>query len=343
MARPLRAATERVAGAEPRWDHVGVRARVAAAAVVLILLGAPPGEACDSTACLSATRGLRGSLRQGGLRLDLSYRFADQTDRLAGAGSTSTVLRPYVEVDTGRLYPGWHEDESARERFLQADVEYGFTDRLSAWAALPVLADRSSVGTDEVCRYGYGARGIGDLALGLRHRHAVRGGSLVLSGGVEFPTGDSRRRYSLDTAVLEPMVQPGTGSTDVLLAASYSRLALGLDWTASASVQHNTTNGYEYRFGREHIIAVSAGSRIRGRLSASLQVKGAERLRSVFAGQPVPSTGNRAVWLNPGLRFDGPAGTSLYGILQVAAWRHVNEQQLATRTGFLTGLSWTRR
>ncbi|HEX6739792.1 MAG TPA: hypothetical protein VF310_16045, partial [Vicinamibacteria bacterium] len=65
-------------------------------AVALALGAGRTASACDSTTCLLATRGQSGLLRKGALRVDLSVRQANLTDRMRGGTEIDRVLRPKV-------------------------------------------------------------------------------------------------------------------------------------------------------------------------------------------------------------------------------------------------------
>jgi hypothetical protein len=52
---------------------------VATVAAVVFLGGGRPARACDSRSCALVTRGAAGTLPRGALRIDLSFRYADQT------------------------------------------------------------------------------------------------------------------------------------------------------------------------------------------------------------------------------------------------------------------------
>jgi hypothetical protein len=46
-------------------------------------------------------------------------------------------------------------------------------------------------------------------------------------------------------------------------------------------------------------------------------------------------------YLTPALNYEAPGGVSVYGYLQLPAYRYVNDMQLAPRAAVLTGLSKT--
>lgn len=100
------------------------------------------------------------------------------------------------------------------------------------------------------------ARGIGDASLLLNYvlfdtgdslRHPWRH-TLTLGGGVKLPSGKHNLKDQ-EGALLNPNLQPGTGSTDYFVSATYT-LRKGF-WGLSADGQArlNTANRKDYRYG----------------------------------------------------------------------------------------------
>jgi hypothetical protein len=316
---------------------------LAALAIGVLLL---PGRAqpCDSTGCLLTTKGDTGLLRRGGVRIDVSYRSTSLDTPLSGSTRVGEVRRPWADTVRGQLWESFHRDDAASERFLQMDAAYGVTSRISAFASAPLMAHRSfriMHGTLSPEAYDYNTRGLGDVVTGLRV--GVLGGprSLVGSLAVKLPTGDSQVLAPGVGLILDPMGQPGSGSTDLVASAQYSWPWRGLSWAASASRQQTTTNAQDYRYGNESILSLSASRPLKGPVTASLQVKGFHKSRSVFLGQRVPSTGGAMVYLTPGLRLAASGGVSFYAVAPVPVYRYVYENQLGPSAGILLGAAKT--
>jgi hypothetical protein len=325
-----------------------MRGRLVPAAVAATLaaaaLPAAPARACDSSSCALVTRGAGGTLPKGALRVDLSFRFADQTRPFAGGDETASVLRPKVDFEHGLILAGYHREAGGRERFLQTDLAYGLTSRATMYLSIPLLIQRAyDVSHGGSFERRTTTRGAGDLLLGMQFGVlAGPGGTLVAKAAVKSPTGNSRLINSYDRSINEPTLQPGTGSLDFVAGADFSRKkVLGLDWTLSASYQANTTNDLDYRFGNDAIASVGVSRALFRGLSGTLQVKGWRKGRSTFLGDPVPATGGTLVYVTPGVRVAAPADMSAYAFVQVPAYRFVNEAQLTPRVALLVGWSKT--
>jgi hypothetical protein len=338
-----------------------VRLLAGAATFALAPLLAPgAATACGSANCVLVTRGDGGSLRKGAWRVDLAYRHMDQDRRLFGgdplqvAGDPDpAVLRPRLDDQRRVLDPGYHHEFASRGRFAQADLSYGATSRLTLVASLPLMASRQ---TDHLfypgaatanhthtgllpSRQDFRTSGLGDAQVSARY--ALRP-SLLLAAAVQLPTGrtDFLDEYGLPA---DPMHQPGTGALGLIVSATTTgRLPWSAAWALTGSYQRNLENGRGYRFGDDFVAQASA-SRLVGRgVAATVQLKGQHLRRNRFWGQPSPSTGGTLATVSPGLRWRGPAGTAVYGAVQLPLYQYVNEGQLGVRTVLTMGVSFSR-
>jgi hypothetical protein len=317
--------------------------------VVALLLAAalaPSLPACDSTGCLLVTRSASGLLPRKGFRVDLSLRASDDRQLMSGSDTATRVTRPKVDFENGIVRPGFHQDLGGRSRFLQLDAGYGLTGWTTLVASAPVATQRSyDVGHPPGLTETYETWGLGDTLVGVRHAVvATAGTSVVLGAGVELPTGEFRLvspQALFDVGVLDPMLQPGSGSWDVLLTAQASRRLRtgGLDLTGAFSYQANTTNDLGYSYGDDAIASLALARPIAPRLRASLQLKWARRGRSEYQGQGVLSTGGSIVYATPGIVATLPARLALYFFLPVPVYRYVNETQVAPRLSLVVGMA----
>jgi hypothetical protein len=313
----------------------------------LALLPAAPGSACDSSSCLLQTRGQNGLLGKGSVRVDVSFRHTPMTALLSGSDHVDRVLRPKIDFEDRRLVPGFHNELGGTDNFLQLDVAYGLGTRSSLFFSMPLVASRDfDIGHPPVLRETFTTTGNGDALVGLRYGlHQGAAGSLVASVGVEVPSG----KHTLvspanraDRGILDPMLQPGTGSADLVGTLQYGRRLSG-SWstTVAASYQVYTTNDLDYRAGSDAILSATLSRPLFGTLGASLQVKAAHKGRGRYLDEDVPGTGGRFVYLTPGLNVRAPGQLSVWGYVVTPLYRYVNEQQLGPRAGIVVGVSRT--
>jgi hypothetical protein len=292
------------------------------------------------------TRSAGGLLPRGTWRLDLSLRATDDSLLMSGSDTAARVTRPKVDFEHGIVRPGFHQDLGGSSRFLQVDAGYGLTGRTTLLASAPVVTHRSyDVGHPPVLTENYETWGPGDTLVGVRHALvATADESVVVGVGVEMPTGESRLvspEALFDIGVLDPMLQPGSGSWDLLLNAQCSRRLTnaGLDLTGTLSYQANTTNDLGYSYGDDAIASLALAHPLAQRLRASLQLKWAHRGGSEYRGEGVESTGGIIVYAIPGLVTTLPARLSLYLFLPVPVYRYVNETQVAPRLSLVVGMA----
>jgi hypothetical protein len=284
---------------------------------------------------MSANRTAGEILPVGRWNVGVSYRYSDLSAKRAGSVAVDEVRRPYVSLADGIVYPGFHDDYRNTEQFVQLDLAYGLGRNSTAYLSSTLVADRFTQGGDEVCFNPYGARGLGDLVVGLRHRGGPSRLPFVVGAGMKIPTGSSAVPERIGDAVLEPMVQPGSGSWDPILSLS---AAPSRYLSLSLSHQATGTNEFGYRFGNETVVAATSTRRIARSLTGTLQVRSVFRGRSQLGAERIASTGGFGFYLSPGLNVS-LRGMNAYVLPTIPLYRHVNEAQLAMRGAVLVGVS----
>jgi hypothetical protein len=302
---------------------------------------ARPIQACDTSSCSLVSRGQNGLVAKGDFRVDLSYRHTDESIGLVGGRSSQEIRRPKVALEQGALWPGFHREIGGRDAFLQLDLAYGLAAGTTVLASVPLIADRSyTVAHVGIPEQRYGTRGPGDALLGVRQT-LVKG--LVGGLSVKLPTARYRTVGDVGGTILDPTLQPGSGSWDVAGSLQHGgRIARwAVDWSIAGSHQVNTENSLGYRFGNLTLAALSGSRRVAGPLGVSLQMKFVHEARHEFRGERVPSSGSRFLYVAPGFRLGLPDRAALYGLVQLLPYRHVNETQLAPRSSLLLGIQKT--
>jgi hypothetical protein len=321
-------------------DRLDPKPLVLAFAAVAVLARGAPAAACDSSSCALLTRGQSGTLARGAFRVDLSFRYTDEDAKRQGSQAVGDVYVPKVAFTYGSIWPAFHRETEASESFVQMDLGYGLTSRLSLEASLPLYARREHTIAHFGLTQRYLTQGIGDTLLGARFALRPR---LVAGFAMQVPTGRHRLDGDFDGSILDPSLQPGSGAVGFVgtLQQTGRIASLGLGWSVAASYQANMRSDLDYRFGNAAILTLNLSRPVAGRLSASLQGKLFHQTRSVYLTQDVPSTGMTFFYLTPALHVEVPGGVSLYGYLQLPAYRYVNDMQLAPRAAVLTGVSKT--
>jgi hypothetical protein len=316
-------------------------ARVLVGTAFAAVAAAPPVGACDSTGCLMLTRGFGGVLPKGGWNVDFSYRYADQSQPLSGREPTDFVSRPRVDRARGLLIANYHRDIDGVDRGFQLEAGWGAGARSTVYVSAPVLSLKSHEIGHAALVTDYDTWGFGDVVVGARQSIALPfAGSAMLGLGLKLPTGETSLIDSFDNQPLDPVLQPGTGSWDLLFSGLYTRSFSSprLDVTLQGSYQANTTNDHHYRFGNEAIASLGLSRPLGSSFALSAQAKWMHEGRDRFRGLDVPSSGSSYVYLTAGLRFFRGA-FSYYAVAQLPVYRYVNEAQLAPRAGLVAGVS----
>lgn len=332
-----------------------------ACALALAALFPHPVDACSTTGCVLVARGEAGTVARGAWRLDTTLRYSDNDRglyghdplRVSGVDDPPT-LRPLVDDETGRLSNNYHQERALRSRVVQADLGRGITDRLTLVLSVPLFTERtvdhsiSEAVHDPNHRDLNGApaearlttSGLGDVQLNARY--VLRRG-LAGSLGVQVPTGDDDRLDELGRRA-DPMLQPGTGAFALVAGVSMAgRVAsTTATWSAAASYQRNTESGRGYRFGDDAYLLGTVSRPVWRAFSGALTVKAQATARNTFHGAESASTGGRAVFVAPGLRWRGPRGLGVFASVQAPVYQHVNEGQLGARVIVSTGVSVSR-
>jgi outer membrane putative beta-barrel porin/alpha-amylase len=316
------------------------RIRWLLALAVVGAAGAAPALACDSSSCALLTRGQSGTLPKGAFRLDLSFRYTEEDVKLEGSQAVADVYVPKVAFTYGSIWPAFHREIHASESFLQMDLGYGVTSRLSLNTSVPLFTQREHTVAHFGLTQRYATQGIGDVLVGARFSVRPR---LAAGFAVSMPTGRHRLDGDFDGSILDPSLQPGSGAFGYVgtLQQTGRLAALELGWSVAASYQANMRNDLDYRFGNAAILTLNLRRPVVGKLSASLQGKLFYQTHNVYLARDVPSTGMTVFYVTPALHYDAPGGVSAYAYLQLPSYRYVNDMQLAPRAAVLTGLSKT--
>lgn len=165
--------------------------------------------------------------------------------------------------------------------------------------------------------------------------------NLALLGGLKLPTGSSKLRNT-SNQLAERSLQPGTGSTDLLLGISHhGRLDGSHSWFAQALWQHALHDHDAYRPGDQVGIDLGWRYAFSDTFSATLQLNAQVRGRDKGANAEPQDSGSRLVNLSPGVTYALSRETQLYAFLQLPVYAYVNGVQLIASRNFAVG--WSQR
>ncbi len=314
--------------------------------VCLGILSASTAHAsCGSTACAINTNWDEHSVSRPGLSIDLRE-FYSRADQLRSGSSK-------IAADTANN--GEVENLRTINRITTLSADYTADEHWGVVTSIPyVTRDHNHnlgpyTGSVPAGYESFNAKALGDIKIVGRYRWTLNEAEHSGAGikfGLKLNTG--RRDFTLDTGVRpnEVTLQPGNGSTDLILGAFWNQVTPGnaLSWFAQGSLQSSVRHDAEFRPGNQ--INLDAGTRYAfGRdLSGLLQLNAQWNATDSGASAALtaagdPSSGGRFVALTPGLIYAIATGTNLYGLLQLPLYQYVNGEQLTASKSVTVGIN----
>lgn len=303
------------------------------AALALPLLPALAAASCGASFCpLNTQWEVQGQSSAPGLRLDLRQEYIDQ-DQLRSGRDTVAV---------GQL-PAHHDELETLNRNTLLGLDYG-GDGWGVALTLPwVNRDHRHIhhhmGTDHLETWQL--EGAGDARLLGRLDAGVDG--LQWLGGLKLPTGEYDEANA-DGDVAERGLQPGTGTTDLLLGAGWHRhlpaqgMSVFVQGLGQAPVQERQDFRPGWQLGLDAGLRKAMGSRFSLMAQLNAVARGREHGQE---GEPDDS-GNRLLFLSPGASLQLSPSLQVYAFLQQPLYQHVNGVQLTADQAFSAGISWRR-
>lgn len=332
----------------------------ALAAVPLILFAGAAGASCGSASCtLMTDRYAEGSAEpHRGFSFDLRVERVVQ-DRLRGSAPADAHHDDEEAPESARaarmrpLHGDGEGEGTEVERYTKninttLGLAYGFDESWSLQLRLPVihrdhrhdLVDEADGELIEAETWRFTR--LGDAQLLLRRAFASPESALsvALYGGLKLPTGPYRVANA-EGVRAERSLQPGTGTTDVVLGGALRQAlspADALVGQASVTAALAERAGFkpgvraDLSGGWSHAFTPSFGSVVQ----LNLRYRGRDR-----GDEAEPDrSGSTTVDVSPGLTFSPSPGSTLYAYLQLPVHREVNGQQLVARYAFALG--WTQ-
>jgi len=286
-------------------------------------------EACDY--CL-ISQGISPLLVQNGAGLKISQRYTRLDNVYSGDD----------KVDN----PG------VKEQYWTTELSafYGFTERFLVLLNVPLRKTRGDGelvqgpgGQPESEHSTGGATGLGDVSVLGRYtvytRHTLDSTTLLAGAlGVKLPTG-STSQHNNQGEYLDAHLQPGTGSTDLLLGVSANhvmrRYSVSANLLASVTGEGETGDS-SHRFGDSLNYDVTGKYRVSSSLTDqssnelffALGVNGEYRRREKLDGDTVPDSGGHTVYLTPGIQYVAGRHWVFESTWQYAVYHDLNETQL---------------
>ncbi|HUP94428.1 MAG TPA: transporter [Burkholderiales bacterium] len=294
---------------------------------------------CGSAFCMVNTNwNLQGLAPEPGLRLDLRFEYIDQDQPV-----TASRRIGFGEI---RRH---HDELRTINRNWLATLDYTFNQDWGVAITLPLLHPthehiHNHGGAQLLERWDFTR--VGDTRV-LGRRQWMRENTekqqlsfFGLSFGLKLPTGDFDVRNAAG-ALAERSLQPGTGTTDLLLGAFYSHVvpAFSSSWFVQTLWQTPLDYRADYRSGRRLSLDVGYRYEATDRIGLMLQLNTLYRSRDAGRESEPDDTGGRFVYLSPGVSYAVAKNAQIYAFVQKPLYQHVNGVQLTADWSALAGFS----
>ena len=294
---------------------------------------------CGSAFCLVNTNwGAQGVWTEPGWRADLRYEYINQDQPRAGSQN----------VAIGQI-PQHHDEVQTLNRNVFATLDYGFSDQWGVSTIVPWIDrqhDHIHNHHGEKLLESWDFSDLGDVRVAGRYqtsfenKDALRLSFAGLIGGLKLPTGKTDVKNA-DGETAERSLQPGTGTTDLIVGA-YFRQALGMldsSWFAQVAAQFPLNSSQGYKPGQQVLVDVGGRWEATDRLGLMLQLNAIWKARDSGAEAEPEDSGGRWAFVSPGIAFAITKGVSVYAFVQLPIYQYVNGVQLVASRAYAAGVS----
>ncbi|MHB1084660.1 MAG: hypothetical protein ACYCZA_07455 [Thiobacillus sp.] len=265
-------------------------------------------------------------------------------------GQMEYIKQDQLRAGTKKVSPAGitthHEEVKTLNRNALLGLEYGFAPDWSIGLVLPYtnrahLHVHHHMGTPIPEAWQFDE--IGDARLKLRYQPVSRLGGGVswnLQGGLKLPTGKTDGRNS-DGDVAERSVQPGSGTTDLLLGGGLAYTPLSLPGSLFSNLTLQTPLHKQDGFQPGWRTSVQAGwlVPVSGKLDLIMQATLLHVGPDRGVNAEPDDSGRTEVAVVPGLAYAWSRNLSVYGQLELPVYQNVRGIQLTHDYAASIGLS----
>ena len=328
----------------------GRRTRLAAAVALLALACGEQAHACATCGCTLSKDWLGPQLGSvSGWAVGISYDQIDQNQMRAGRTDIGQAAAQAI------LNPPGHTGNEVELQTLSRTMTLGVDYNTADWGVsiqIPFVA-RYHTTLQDGTQAGYNFNKYDKLG---DARVLVKVGLTDILGlpdslgvgviaGLKLPTGNTNEPFNGPAGgIVDPSLQPGTGSTDLLFGGYYSGGVDKFGWFAQGLWQHAVASAAGYTPG--DAITVNAGLRYADVGQAVVPLFQVNYIhRNIDRGNLVnvefdgsPLSGGDLVYVAPGVSARLGAGFSAYGYVQFPVYQDVKGVQLTPKEIYSVGI-----
>jgi hypothetical protein len=303
-------------------------------------------SACASCGCTLSSDAAMGYSAGAGLRMSLQYDYIHQDQLRSGTRSVSSV------PDGNEL------ERETLNRYITAGVSYSPNSAWNVSLSVPYVArthstfgafDASAQELPELSSSR--SSSLGDVRLVGSYQGLLPTHNLGVQLGVKLPTGHYGTAVHFyggpnAGAPLDASLQPGTGSTDIIVGAYYFQaISQDFDFFANGQFQsavkhHMDQPGNDYRPGNATTVSFGLRYVSLPRLMPQLQVNLLHKSRDQGALADIQSTAGNVAYISPGLSARVVSNLHVYGFVQVPVYSNLYGYQLFPRYTVSAGASY---
>ena len=156
--------------------------------------------------------------------------------------------------------------------------------------------------------------------------------------GLKLPTGSTNVRNG-DGALAERTLQPGSGTTDLILGAYYNAPLgkSGGSWFVQGMATSALNSHDDYRPGATLSLSTGLNYALNDRVSALLQLNVSHKRRDRGAQAEPETSGSTQAFISPGISVALTHSARLYGFVQLPVYQKVNGIQLTADRALVIG------
>ena len=331
---------------EGRWENFvnTVIHRLGMAAVCLSIV--PLNSwACATCGCTLNADAAMGYSAVPGWRVSLEYDYIHQDELRSGTHAISAVP------------DGFELEHDTLNRYITAGLDYSPNANWNFDVRVPyVVRTHSTYGeydsTQPLPDLSHSrSSSLGDVKLISSYQGLLATHNLGIQLGVKLPTGQYGESVKFKDGPLagEPLdasLQPGTGSTDIIVGAYYYRaISQDFDFFANAQFQSAIKSkqnqpGNDYRPGNSTSVSFGVRYEHNPRFVPQLQMNLLHKLVDQGALADIYSTAGYVAYLSPGLTAQVAGKLHVFGFAQVPVYSDLVGYQLFPRYTVSVGASY---
>ena len=313
--------------------------------IPLTLMAPQSAQACATCGCTLSADAAMGYSASSGWRLSVEYDYIHQDELRSGTRSVSGV------PDGNEL------ERETLNRYITTGLNYAPSSNWNVSLLVPyVVRTHSTYGDFDSTQplpelSSSRSSSLGDIRLIGSYQGIFPTHNLGVQLGVKLPTGHYGTAVNFDGGPnagtpLDASLQPGTGSTDVIVGAYYYQaISQNFDLFANGQFQsavehHMDQPGNDYRPGNSTTLSFGLRYEAHPQWVPQLQVNLLHKSRDQGALADIQSTAGNVAYLSPGLTAKVFGKLHAFGFVQIPVYSNLYGYQLFPRYTVSVGASY---